>query len=119
MAEKRRKEVVEEVERILKVVPPAQYDSPNLEDLFTLLDLASLGTAPLALSDLDWPRLRHNVMGMIAEAFQWHEYRLQREVVHQEHAFGLGLNREMFLAVLDAWTSYLRHRATITSHYAE
>ena len=49
MAENRRKEVVAAIEKVLMVVPPAGHDSPNLEELFTLLDLADLGTAPLAL----------------------------------------------------------------------
>jgi hypothetical protein len=76
-AEKRREEVVRLVEHVVReYVPPEQYDRPNLEEIFTYLDLASLGTTLIQLEKTDWRRLRLGVMGMIADAFQWYQYSL-------------------------------------------
>lgn len=79
-AETRRGEVTVALEQILQqVVPPAEQDRPNLEELFTLLDLADMGTAPLELLHTDWKDLRPKLMGMIADAFQWHQYNLRKD----------------------------------------
>jgi hypothetical protein len=77
MAQARRAEVVEALERVLQVDPPTDYDRPNLEEVFTLLDLASMGVGPLGLTKTDWPSLRLKLMGMIGNAFQGHHFELQ------------------------------------------
>ncbi len=96
MAKERAKAVTEAVERVLQVVPPREFDRPNLEQLFTLLDLAEAGTEPLELGKLDWRSLRPKLMGMIADAFQWHEYQLQTRLREPG---------DPVAAVLDAWAS--------------
>lgn len=79
-AETRRREVTVALERILQQVgPPPEQDRPNLEGLFTLLDLADMGTAPLQLLHTDWKDMRPKLMGMIADAFQWHQYNLRKD----------------------------------------
>ena len=121
MAERRRKEVVDAFASIFRVIRPADHDRPNLEEICTLLDLADLGVSPLSLKGIDWRRLRPMLVGMIAEAFQWHEYKFRVEVIEGRfprglqgtYSFNLGLDRPRILAVLDRWTALLNEGDTI------
>ncbi len=80
-ADQRRQAVIRTMEPILKINPPEEYDRPDLEKLFTLLDLAHRGTAPLDLRHTDWPLTKLQIMGMISESFLWHQYKFQAEIV--------------------------------------
>jgi hypothetical protein len=80
-------------------MPQREFDRPDLEQLFTFLDLAEAGTEPLGLIKLDWRGLRPKLMGMIANAFQWHEYQLQAQLRKEACAAAL---------VLDRWASRVR-----------
>jgi hypothetical protein len=121
MADKRHKEVVDAFDRIFRAIPPPEPDRPNLEETCTLLDLADLRVSPLSLKDIDWRRLRPMLVGMIAEAFQWYEYKLQVEVIEGRparglqgtYSFNLGLERSRVLAVVDRWTALLNEGDTI------
>ncbi|MBI4588454.1 MAG: hypothetical protein HY725_06415 [Candidatus Rokubacteria bacterium] len=115
MAERRRRAVIPHIERILTVVPPAEHDRPNLEELFTLLDLAELGTSPLELVQLSWRTVRPQVMGMIAEAFIWHEVYLEAEIVYDQRPFRLGLDDRRVRLVLERWTRFVAPGDTIIS----
>src|ERR1022692_2762112 len=79
-ATKRAAFVTTAMERILEVMPPEEDDRPNLEELFTFLDLAARGSGPEELRHVDWPHVRVKLMGMIAAASLWHQYQLQREL---------------------------------------
>jgi len=106
LAKRRAEEVIEGIERVLKVVPPREHDRPDLEQLFTLLDLAEMGAEPLQLVKLDWSRLRPMLTGMIADVFQWHEYQLQTRL--REAANGTAL-------VLNHWASRVQEGDMIVS----
>lgn len=106
MAEERAMAVTEAIERILRVLPPSQYDRPDLEQLFTLLDLAEAGTNPLEFKNLDWRNLRRKLMGMIAHAFQWHEYQLHNRLREKG---------DPTTVVLDKWASRLHDGDTIVT----
>jgi hypothetical protein len=106
-AKKRAAEVIESIERVLHVVPPKVFDQPNLEELFTLLDLAAIGTEPLALKNIDWIDLRPKVMGMIAEVFLTHEYDFRSRLSHD--------TASPAAAVLRNWTNFLREGDVIIS----
>ena len=93
MAKERAKAVTEAVERVLQVVPPREFDRPNLEQLFTLLDLAEAGTESLELGKLDWRNLRPKLMGMIANAFQWQPWRSDAPIPTALAFSGLPSNR--------------------------
>src|SRR5439155_25547715 len=95
MAASRKQEVVSLVERALKIVPPDDYDRPNLEHLFTLFDFASSGVAPLLLDRTDWIAVRPKLIGMMGEAFLHHQYSLQ-----------VGEDPKL-ASVLHKWTRYL------------
>src|SRR6266566_4379934 len=99
MAKERAKAVTDAIESVLQVVPPPEYDRPDLEQLFTLLDLAEAGTEPLDLRNLDWRSLRPKLMGMIANAFQWHEYKFQNRLREK---------RDLATVVLDKWAFRLQ-----------
>jgi hypothetical protein len=106
MAKERAEAVIDAIERVLQVLPPREFDRPDLEQLFTLLDLAEAGTEPLKLAKIDWPSLRPKLMGMIANAFQWHQYQLQVRLREKGDPVEV---------VLDAWASRLRARDTIVT----
>jgi hypothetical protein len=105
MAQGRAKEVKSAMESILQVNPPEQHDRPNLEELFTLLDLAARETGPLVLSKVNWSDLRIKLMGMIADAFLWREYCFQQELRDPRSE---GAKR-----VLEKWTNFLRANDTV------
>jgi hypothetical protein len=100
-----------------------ESDQVDLEKLFTLLDLAHLDTAPLELRVSDWPLTKRQIMGMIAETFQWHQYKFQGEVIegrqaqtlHGPQPFGLDLRREPLLCTIEKWTRMLLPGDTIVS----
>jgi hypothetical protein len=104
-SEKRRRAVVHEVEQILKVYPLAQPDRPNLEELFTLLDLVDLGTFPLGIKLANWKELRTMLMGVVADAFLCHQYDLQSGKV------GIADLQK----VLECWGKLVREDDTIIS----
>jgi hypothetical protein len=105
MAKRRADSVIEALERVLQIVPPKVFDQPNLEELFTLLDLAAMGTEPLALKSVEWNVLRPKVMGVISEAFLGHEYDFQKGLLQDESASAA--------AVLRRWTDFVREGDTI------
>ena len=105
-ATKRATFVTTAMEQILLVMPPDEYDRPNLEELFTFLDLAARGAGPIELHRVDWPDVRVKLMGMIAAAFLWHEYQLQRELSSP----GDPRNR-----ILDAWARRVQPGDTIVT----
>jgi hypothetical protein len=105
MAKRRADSVIQAMDRILKVVPPKEYDRPNLEELFTLLDLADRGTEPLGLRYVDWSDVRPKVMGMISVAFLWHEYQFQAELHANPNSKAA--------SILQKWTGFLHEDDTI------
>ena len=105
MAKRRAIAVVEAMEQVLRVVPPRVLDQPNLEELFTLLDLAAMGAEPLSLKTVKWTELRPKLMGMISEAFLSHEYDFQNQLWRDEALPAA--------AVLRNWTTFLREGDTI------
>jgi len=114
MAEERRKRVVDAFDSIFRVIPPSEPDRPNLEEICTLLDLAQLGVSPLSLKNIDWRHLRPMLVGMIAEAFQWYEDKVQVEILGGgPYSFNLGLNGSHVRSVLDRWTAVLNEGDTI------
>jgi hypothetical protein len=92
------------MDRILRVYPPAEPDRPDLEQLFTLLDLAALGVKPLLLSQVNWSDVRSRLMGMITWAFLRHEDKFQDEISSASVAGG---------SVFKKWTSFLARDDTI------
>jgi hypothetical protein len=105
MAKTRAESVIQAMDRIQKVVPPKEYDRPNLEELFNLLDLADQGVEPLGLREVDWKTMRAKFMGMISEAFLWREYEFQKER-HSNPQSKSSL-------VLQSWTGFLNEGDTI------
>ena len=122
-AKERRDLVIEALEPIVRRYSPERSDRLDLEKLFTLLDLAHLGTAPLEFRVSDWPLTKRQIMGMIAETFQWHQYAFQAEIIEGRQAqtlygsqpFGLGLRRDAVLATIENWVEVLRLGDTIVS----
>jgi len=99
MAKRRADSVVEAIDQVLRIIPPKIVDRPNLEELFTLLDLATMGTEPLPLEKVNWGDLRPKVMGMISEVFLSHQYDFQAELEKN--------NSCPAASVLRNWTSIL------------
>ncbi len=105
MAKNRATEVKSAIESVLLVNPPDEHDRPNLEELFTLLDLAGRKIGPLELKTVNWPDLRIKLMGMIADAFLWREYRFQEELLDSGDAAAKH--------VIEKWTDLLHESDTI------
>ncbi len=105
MAKKRAKSVARSMDQILKEVPPKEHGKPNLEELFTLLDLADQGVEPLGLRDLDWRGMRTKLMGMISEVFLWRQYQFQSELHSNPQS--------MASIVLQRWTGLVQNTDTI------
>jgi hypothetical protein len=69
----------------------------------------------------DWPQTKLEIMAMISDAFMWHQYQFQAEVVvgrqrqtlHGQEPFGLGLDRGLTLSALNNWTELLTGGDTI------
>jgi hypothetical protein len=98
-AQKRRDEVVQLVDKIVRnYAPPDQYDRPNLEEIFTYLDLATLGSSLLELSGTDWEESRLKVMAVIADAFQWYQYSVKERL----------LKVDGIRTTLNCWTDFLK-----------
>jgi hypothetical protein len=120
-AKRRRDAVLKELGPILQRYSLDGDDQLDLEKLFTLLDLAHLGTTKLDLRVSDWPLTKRQIMGMIAESFQWHQYKFQAEVVDGRLAqtlrgpepFGLGLGRESVLSTTEKLVGMLKPCDTI------
>ena len=106
--------VLEMMEPILRLNPPDEHDRPDLEKLFTLLDLGHLGVGPAELRRSDWPPTRLKIMRLIAENFQWQEQQFQGQIVHDK-PFGLKIDRTFVLSVLAAWVETLNPGDTILS----
>ena len=105
MAKERRAAVIEVMDQILKLVPPSKLDRPNLEELFTLLDLAELGTEPLSLKHIDWRTVRPKLIGLITWAFLWKQYELDGDLRGGHSA----------ASILQQWTNLLRAGDTLIS----
>jgi hypothetical protein len=94
-----RQRVISLMEKMIaRWLPPDQQDRPNLEEILTYMDLASMGSALIQLGHTDWKNTRLELMRMISHAFQWYQYKLQPTL---ETDSKLG-------AVLKAWTSFLQ-----------
>jgi hypothetical protein len=105
VAKERANAVIRDIVRVIQVLPPHEFNKPDLEQLFTLLDLAEAGTEPLELVKLDWPSRRLELMAMIADAFLWHEYCLQDRLRESG----------VMARVLDGWASQLRQGDVIVT----
>ncbi len=122
-AKERRELVLGKLDPIVERYSPDRAHQLDLEKLFTLLDLAHLGTAPLKLRVSDWPLTKRQIMGMIAETFQWHQYEFQAEIIegrqaqtlHGPQSFGLGLRRASVLSAIEKWAGMLLPSDTIVS----
>jgi hypothetical protein len=121
VAQRARSAVVAMIERVLRVNPPQEDGRVDLEKLLSLLDLAHRGTGAHEFKIEDWPQIKLQIMKMISDAFLWHEYQFQaeivagrlRETVCGAEPFGLGLNREQALSTLKNWTELLEPGDTI------
>ena len=120
-AKQRSETVIEALDPVFRRYSPEGSDRLDLEKLFTLLDLAHFGTAPVELRVSDWPLIKRQIMGMIAETFQWHQYAFQAEVIEGRQAQTLhgpqplGLRRESVLSTIEKWTGTLLPGDTIVS----
>jgi hypothetical protein len=115
MAERRRADSVAAIERVLEVVPPVQHDRPDLEVIFTLLDLTDTNMQHhLALSSFSWRDIRPKLVGAIADAFQWHEYLLQKSILEGAGA-PAGVDSILVRDVLAAWTERVRPGDVVVS----
>ena len=113
---KRRRDVLEEMDRILKVLPPDEWDRPNLEKLFTLLELADREVGPFGIMHAKWEQIRPKVIWMISEALQWHEYQFQGALRAGSSSRGylqnLGASPDSE-SILSKWTMLLRKGDTL------
>jgi hypothetical protein len=109
----RRDSVVETLKPVLRTYSPDGSDCVDLERLFTLLDLAERGTSPLQLRIPEWPRMKRQIMGMIASTFLWHQYQFQAEVIEQRVAFGLDLDHMSARLTAEKWVETLQPGDTI------
>jgi hypothetical protein len=93
------------MDRIFKILPPKEPAQPNLEEIFTLLDLADQGSQILEAADVRWEVVRQCVIGMITEAFLWHEYEFEGSAPER--------GEDLPARVLDMWTALIRGTDTI------
>jgi len=107
--------VSEMMKPILLLYPPKQQDRPDLEQLFTLLDLGHLGAGPVELRRDNWPVDKKKITRLIAENFQWHEVKFQAQIVHARRSFGLEIDRGFGRSVLAGWVDHLKPGDTIVS----
>jgi hypothetical protein len=120
-AKKRYEAVIKDLEPILQRYSLDGDGQLDLEKLFTLLDLAHFGTTKLELHVPEWPLTKRQIMGMIQETFQWHQYKFQAEIIEGRQAqtlrgpepFGLGLRREAALSTVEKWVAILQPGDTI------
>jgi hypothetical protein len=104
MATERRREVLHDMERVLQVFPPKAYDEPNLEELFTLLDLSLLIPDAFQLKNLDWKVARLNISGIIVDAFTYYQWDLQSLVYSGKRPVEeVTVNPKDVAQVLKAW----------------
>lgn len=94
---------------------PQEDGRPNLENLFTQLDLGHMGIGPEELRLGDWPLIRMKIVRLIVENFRWQEWRFQGQIVHARYQSGLEVDRTLALSVLDAWADTLKPGDTILS----
>jgi hypothetical protein len=107
--------VLEVMEPILRLNPPPERDRPDLEKLFTLLDLGRLGVGPEELRRADWPLTKEKVMRLIAADFQWQEQMFQGQIVYANYPFGLEIDQAFAQSVLTAWVDTLNPGDSIVS----
>lgn len=114
MAGLRIEQTVRELDPILRrfVDAGGRFD---LEEVFTFLDLAALGRGPLAGEATNWPTLRNQVMGMIAESFQSYQHSFGVEIFDDRRMFGLHLDRARVRDVIRRWTDLLEPHDTLIS----
>ena len=116
MAMTRRDDVIAAMENIIRVDPPLDYDQPNLEELFTLLDLSILIPHEFQLRHADWKNLRPKVTGLIADAFVTYQSDLGRAVYEREKAVDdVAVDPNLVRATLDAWVARVRTGDVIIS----
>jgi len=93
------------MDQILRLLPQKEPERPNLEEIFTLLDLASRGTDLPGLAEFNWKVLRPCLIGMIIDVFLWHQYEFNNALAaDSDH------NSSRILA---AWTALLQGEDTI------
>jgi hypothetical protein len=116
IAKQRRQDVVAAMERIIERFPPAVYDEPNLEELFTILDLSILIPNVFELRHIDWKVTRLKVAGMIVEAFVNYQWDLQGLVyAGKPPVEEVGVDPRHARRVLDAWALRVRPGDVIIS----
>lgn len=80
-ADRRRERIVKLIEGIAKGwVIPTEFDRPNLEEIFTYLDLTAFGSDLIELAHGDWKTDREELRGMISDAFQAFQYDLETKL---------------------------------------
>lgn len=115
-ANERQQDLVDALNRIFERFPPDVYDEPNLEELFTLLDLSILMPSILELNHIDWTLRRLDVAAMIADAFLNYQSDLQSVVYAGQRPVGdLEVNPSRVRQVLDAWTMRIQPGDVIIS----
>lgn len=106
VADQRRQAVIKEMERIIMRFPPKVYDEPDLEELFTFLDLSLLTPDVFQLGHADWQSMRPQMVGMIADAFMNYQHDLQGYLYSGGKApQGVDVDRGTTVKVLDAWAT--------------
>jgi hypothetical protein len=98
-AEMRRQRIIKLIEGIAqKWVIPTEYDRPNLEEIFTYLDLSAFGSTLIELAHSDWKRDREELRAMISDAFMSYQYDL-----HYDSEASHDLRKTMH-----AWANFLQ-----------
>ena len=116
MAEQRRCDVIAEMERLLQVRPPERHDEPDIEALFTLLDLSLMMPGEVELAHLDWRQMRPKVIGMITEAFMGFQDDLERLMWDNRVRRSVrGLDRGPLLATCGSWANRVGPGDTLIS----
>jgi hypothetical protein len=106
----RTQDVSDFIDCVAQAVFPKDFDRPDLELLFTRLDLANLGAEPaLQFGRVDeitdgtlgkrWQSVRPKLIGMITNAFQYYQYKLQDRLRDKSDFAGV---------VLERWASILQ-----------
>jgi hypothetical protein len=113
MATERRKQVLGYMDDVLRRFPPRGQDGPNLEELFTLLDLSLLIPDALEQGDLDWRIARKQISGMITDAFLYYQWDLQNTLYAGNAAVDqIAVDRRR---VLEGWATRVRPGDVIIS----
>jgi SIR2-like domain len=102
-AKERHERVVAEIGRILKAYPP-KSEQPDLEVLFTLLDLTVQGANFPLLLRTDWPALKSSVVATIVDAFRTHHFDLNIRSKSGQTLGSVKVDPEQIDNVLTKWS---------------